>query len=261
MEDLLKRFGLIDLQDIDSVKTSLKLMRRHDTKFVFPVQKLKPLLESLMPFYRVLDIGGRRIFGYGNLYFDFPSFFFYLEHHNGRFPRQKVRFRKYMDSGLCYFEIKTKSNKRETSKERFRSPMETELGELHLEFARPRVPFLAENDLESMEPKILTSFKRITLVGHDPDERITIDTDVSFKDMDDNEFRLRDVAVAESKHSSNVIGTPFIKVARDLRIFEERFSKYCTGISALYTKVRSNRFKNRLRRIVKINGGYLNGIS
>ena len=87
----------------------VKLMNRTDTKFVFEYSLLNKLMEEIKAHYYVLDIDGIRLNAYRSLYFDTEDFKFYYEHHNGKKNRNKVRYREYMDSGLCFLEIKKKT--------------------------------------------------------------------------------------------------------------------------------------------------------
>ena len=95
-------FSPIKLAEMDNVK----LMSRSDTKFAFKFSKLPELLNQMMPFYKVLEINGKFIHDYKSLYFDTDDRKFYLDHHNGRVNRNKVRFREYVGSDLTFLEIK-----------------------------------------------------------------------------------------------------------------------------------------------------------
>ena len=107
-------FSPIKLAEMDNVK----LMSRSDTKFAFKFSKLPELLNQMMPFYKVLEINGKFIHDYKSLYFDTDDRKFYLDHHNGRVNRNKVRFREYVGSDLTFLEIKRKNNKGKTIKKR-----------------------------------------------------------------------------------------------------------------------------------------------
>ena len=96
------RLASLSLEELDRVR----LLNRVDTKFLFPVSFLEGLLEETRNDYRILEIDGRRSFGYESLYFDTPGFDFYRQHHQGKPGRIKVRYRKYVDSGLVCFELK-----------------------------------------------------------------------------------------------------------------------------------------------------------
>ena len=107
-------FSPIKLAEMDNVK----LMSRSDTKFAFKFSKLPELLNQMMPFYKILEINGKFIHDYKSLYFDTDDRKFYLDHHNGRVNRNKVRFREYVGSDLTFLEIKRKNNKGKTIKKR-----------------------------------------------------------------------------------------------------------------------------------------------
>ena len=73
----------------------VKLMNRTDTKFAFKAAKLPLLLNNMQSFYRVLEIDGELIHDYKSLYYDTEDRKFYLDHHNRRVNRHKIRFREY----------------------------------------------------------------------------------------------------------------------------------------------------------------------
>ena len=109
---IISDFAPITLKEMDGVK----LMSRMDTKFVFKIEKLPSLLEKMTAFYRVLEINGKFIHDYKSLYFDTNARKFYIDHHNSRVNRNKIRFREYVDSGLTFLEVKLKNNKGRTIK-------------------------------------------------------------------------------------------------------------------------------------------------
>ena len=98
------KFKPISLDEMNSVA----LMKRTDTKFVININYLPVVLNTLLKTYQILEIEGRRIMNYSSLYFDTEDFKFYLDHHNGRVNRTKIRQRKYVDSDLTFLEIKKK---------------------------------------------------------------------------------------------------------------------------------------------------------
>ena len=111
---IIAKFSPISLNEMDDVK----LMNRIDTKFAFNANKMPELLVQLMPFYRILEIDGQLIHDYKSLYYDTDDRKFYLDHHNGRVNRNKIRFREYVGSKLTFLEVKMKNNKGRTIKKR-----------------------------------------------------------------------------------------------------------------------------------------------
>ena len=89
----------------------VKLLNRVDTKFTFGLEKLDGILRKLQKDYFILDINNNRVMDYESLYYDSSDLAFYLAHHNERTNRLKVRYRRYVVSDICFFELKFKNNK------------------------------------------------------------------------------------------------------------------------------------------------------
>ena len=114
LTDTLNSLESISLKEMDNVK----LMDRVDTKYIFSIQQLPLYLNAIKENYRVLEVNDYRMINYESLYFDTKDFEFYRQHHSGKMNRYKIRFRKYVESDLNFFEIKLKSNKGRTIKNR-----------------------------------------------------------------------------------------------------------------------------------------------
>ena len=81
-------------------------MNRTDIKFVFAESELPFFLEQLKTDYRVLDVEGFRMSRYESLYFDTENFDLFHHHQRGKANRHKIRYRRYVESDLNFFEIK-----------------------------------------------------------------------------------------------------------------------------------------------------------
>ncbi len=180
MEDLKNRllgFTPITLEEMDNVK----LMNRTDTKYVFKFSQLPILLDQLKNEYHILDINGKRISRYESLYFDTKEFDLYHCHRRGKLNRYKIRFRKYVESGGIYFEVKFKNNKSRTIKDRVKQKQIddsiTGKAEILLKEKTPMLPI-------DLEAKLWVKYSRITLVNKNSPERVTIDIDLNFKNND-----------------------------------------------------------------------------
>ena len=240
----LSDFNSISLEDLDRVQ----LLNRKDTKFVFSQSKLLQLLDRLKPFYRILEIEGKRIFVYDNTYFDTDEFFFYTQHHNECRKRFKVRYRKYCETNEQYFEIKVKDNKNRTIKNRFRS------SNRNGDFVEEEKRLISEKTgllPQHLIPKLDIQFSRITLADNSFNERLTIDTNLSVKNGISSKI-FDQLAVSEIKQKKYDPKSDFIQILRDLKIPEMRFSKYCMGMLHVYKEIKYNRFKPKLLRINKI---------
>ena len=240
----LSDFNSISLEDLDRVQ----LLNRKDTKFVFSQSKLLQLLDRLKPFYRILEIEGKRIFVYDNTYFDTDEFFFYTQHHNECRKRFKVRYRKYCETNEQYFEIKVKDNKNRTIKNRLK--INDGSGNFGEEEKRLILEIIGLPP-EQLSPKLDIQFSRITLADNSFNERLTIDTNLSAKNGISSKI-FDQLAVAEIKQKKYDPKSDFIQILRDLKISEMRFSKYCMGMLHVHKEIKYNRFKPKLLRINKI---------
>ena len=240
----LSEFNSISLKDLDKVQ----LLNRKDTKFVFSQNKLLQLLDRLKPFYRILEIEGKRTFIYDNTYFDTDEFFFYTQHHNECRKRFKVRHRKYCETNDQYFEIKIKDNKNRTIKKRLK------INDGNGHFGEEEKHLISEIiglPAEKLAPKLDIQFSRITLADNSFNERLTIDTNLSAKNGISSKI-FDQLAVAEIKQKKYDPKSDFIQILRDLKIPEMRFSKYCMGMLHVHKEIKYNRFKPKLLRINKI---------
>ena len=173
INNILSSFEPISLNQMDEVK----LMNRTDTKFVFEYSLLNKVMEEIKAHYYVLDINGIRLNAYRCLYFDTEDFKFYFEHHNGKKNRNKVRYREYIDSGLCFLEVKKKNNKGKTIKERIKvAKIPESLTDEDNRFVRQ---IIGRDDI--LLPKHWNKFSRITLVNKHIKERLTIDLGITFE--------------------------------------------------------------------------------
>ena len=224
------------------------LLNRLDTKFTFAVDDLPGLLNQVLPHYQLLTVGSVRFHSYETLYFDTCALELYAQHHNGIYARHKVRYRRYADSGLCFFEVKTKNNKSRTIKRRIQRPcIASEMEGEAQEFLQREVPCLRAE----VYPVLWVNFRRLTLLNKDSPERLTIDLDLSYRTKESS-LSFPGLVIAEVKRDRSVIRSPFIQATRERRLWEGSMSKYCVGITSLYPNVKRNRFKERLRQITEL---------
>lgn len=245
IDDLLEHLDPITLEQMSSIK----LMNRTDTKFVTSKENLARLLELAQGKYYAQFHNGSKIANYMTTYWDTDTHHFYTEHHNGRSPRQKVRVRTYMDSGTTFLEIKTKSNHGRTKKKRVEVPSQEITGENgNEEFLQG----LVHRGMADIHPTVRNQFHRITLVNYGKTERLTIDYDVQFHNMEtDRDACTGQLVIIELKRDGNVY-SPVLEILRELRIKPSGFSKYCIGSVMTNRKLKYNRFKQRLVKLSKL---------
>ena len=240
---LLSSFDSISLNEIESVK----LMDRTDTKFTFNETFLPELLDLLKPYYNCLQIENKQIANYQTLYYDTSDLMLYYKHHNGSLNRYKVRQRTYLDSNLCFLEMKFKNNKGRTIKERIKqNEISTSFNFEAFEFLNKKLPF----NPNILFPTVLVNYKRITLVNKFNDERLTIDVNIEFR-KDNKLIKLHNLVVAEVKQDKKV-DSPFLNQIKKINHIEGTLSKYCLAIIFSYKNVKKNNFKEKLLSLKSI---------
>lgn len=240
----LSSFDKISLDEMNGVS----LMKRVDTKFILSESQLLKVFSKIQKDYKVLEIDNERLMQYSTLYFDTQNKKCFKEHHNGKLNRYKIRMRKYLVSDLCFLEVKKKNNLGITNKTRRQiKDFETILSSDSKEF----IYNSQINDL-LLEPALYNNFNRITLVNKNYPERVTIDTNLSFKSA--NKEKIFDnLVVIEIKQEGKRLNTVMNKALKLMSILPTNFSKYCLGITNTFDNIKSNRFKEINLKINKLN--------
>jgi len=240
---IISDFTPISLDEMDDVK----LMSRTDTKFAFQANKLPFLLKELIPFYRILAIEGKLIHDYKSLYYDTDDRKFYIDHHNQRVNRNKVRFREYVGSGLIFLEVKLKNNKKRTIKKRMQvDAIAKALSKEHKKYIKKIIGKKLE-----VNAKQWINFSRITLVHKTQKERLTIDINLTFEN-EKLSGDLKQIVIAEVKQEKMSRSSDFMKIAKEMSILPIRLSKYCMTTLQLNPDVKQNRFKAKRLFINKL---------
>ena len=234
---------------------SVKLMNRIDAKFLTNEATLRGVLaDAAAAGYRVLVTEGERESPYDSVYFDTPGLRMFYDHHNRRLVRQKVRTRCYVRSGEAYLEIKRKNNHGRTSKKRIGLPLEQMNGFSANEEA---CAYLARHSWfteKELTPSMETAFTRITLVNPSLTERLTIDTQLRFKNFRNGlETTLQDAVIIELKQDGRA-RSAMKSIFLEHRIKPVRVSKYCIAVTLTDPQAKSGRFKVKVRAIEKTIG-------
>jgi len=219
----------ITLAQLDAVS----LLNRVDTKFLLTASQLVEILPGLTQEYRVLEVGGRRLHQYRTLYFDTPELGLYRLHQSSQAVRHKVRSRAYVDSGLAFFEIKSKTADRRTVKQRLAKP--TLLTEWTVE-ASAFVRRHLGPDMPALQPTLSNDFLRVTLMDRRSTERLTLDLNVQF-DCDGRTAVLPGIVIAELKQGAANQPSPFADQMRASGIHPSSISKYCVGVRLLVSDI------------------------
>jgi hypothetical protein len=231
----------ISLKEMNSVS----LMKRTDTKFIIHQKKLIKVLEIIKDNYKVLEIDKNRMMTYASLYFDTENKKFYNDHHNGKINRTKVRMRKYIESDICFLEIKQKDGKGKTTKSRI------QIKDFETNLSKNSIDFISKTTSEKLElkPIIWNKFNRITLVSTITKERITIDLNLCYK-LNTLKKDYSNLVIIEVKQERFNRTSAVVKALKNNFINPYSISKYCIGMTHIYPQLKYNRFK---RKLIKIN--------
>jgi hypothetical protein len=225
---------LTGFQQIDflSLKPQLLYSGRRDTKYIMHYHDWTGLIDALKDAYCVVLHYGKISQTYSTVYYDSPDLVFYMAHHNGHGNRMKMRTRTYSD-GLSFFEVKQKTNKGLTIKERHTEPTD---------------------QFNGLIPQIEVVYDRITMYDKNFDEKLTFDFNLSFRN-NQSEIRFDSIVIAETKKMKFTHST-FVNEIKSKKIESNSLSKYCLGMASLNPNLKQNNFKAVLHAINKLKNKY-----
>ncbi|MDO4783474.1 MAG: polyphosphate polymerase domain-containing protein [Propionibacteriaceae bacterium] len=243
---LLDRIAPIGLAELDDTAA---LLSRVDRKYLLPRADAALVFGLLPPGARVLEIGGRRDFGYSSTYFDSPALDFFVQSARGRRRRMKVRTRTYLDSGECWLEAKT-HRRGVTVKDRVPRPGgEDDLTPADAEFLRASAHSVGITmvSLGRLIPVLDSAYRRTTLLLPGG-VRVTMDADLRWTSrIGGGDRQASGWLVVETK------GGPRASLL-DRRLWAAghrpiRISKYATGLAGLHPRLPHNRWARALGRL------------
>jgi hypothetical protein len=248
---------------LDELNGAAALQTRVDRKYLIDNHTLDWLAARLVGRARVLEIGGRRRFGYESVYFDAPALLSYHDAARSRPSRFKVRTRSYVDADRHFVEVKVRNRGRQTVKTR--RPVDPSaratlnptarafaVDAVRHELGGSRAAALAEV-VEDLIPTLQTRFGRTTLMLEPPANhhvaplpaRATIDTALEFDIASGRKRAAADLFIVESKSSG-----PPSAVDRLLWSAGHRplsFSKYGCGLALLLPHLPASKWNRVLR--------------
>jgi hypothetical protein len=236
---------------LDELVDRAALQTRTDRKYVLPAAAVEQVLTALAAAedVRALDIGGRREFGYGSLYYDTDDLVSYHLAAQDRRRRFKVRRRSYLDTGASFVEVKTRGVRGATVKER------TEDGDPGDERTAPWAGFV--DDVlrragidgvrgRDLRPVLRTAYRRSTLYLPATASRVTVDTHLTWSLPGAGSLALDGAVIVETKCAGGASAADRCLWRHGHR--PSRISKYGTGLAALRTDLPGNRWRPVLRR-------------
>lgn len=210
-----------------------ELLTRVDRKYVVPAAEVGILMDALAGCARILEVDEGREFGYRSTYFDTPQRDSFLSAGRSQRRRWKVRTRTYLDSGSSWLEVKTRSARDQTMKQRIEHPDAHHLVDGLTPAGRSFVaPLLGPGVAASVEPVLDTVYRRTTLFLPASSSRATIDVHLRWTSLiDGTELERPAVAVIETKTGSTPSAVDRLMWSHRHR--PVRISKFGVGMAAL----------------------------
>jgi hypothetical protein len=235
------------------------LMDRMEIKYVFSIKKLCQLINLMKDQYVVLEIQNTRALPYFTTYFDTHGYMFYNQHTRGELARYKIRYRKYEINGDSFLEIKMRSNKNRIIKWRIENNFQSGgFDDQADNFINEYLPVRST----LLTPVLINRFNRITMVGKGSEERITLDYNINFTDPVTGFYtEMPYLAVVEMKKPGISQFSPFNSLVKQMNIYPEGFSKYCTGSAILKKDLKANMVKPKILLLNKIENEYIKSYS
>ena len=249
----------IDTITLAELNSEASLLTRIDRKYLVPPGATQEVVNHLAPRAQVLQIDGLRHFRYASTYFDTPGLDAFFLAARKRRRRYKIRTRTYLDSGLCFLEVKTNGSREATVKDRFKYDPDdadriTPDGHLFV------IERLVESSTCSLDeastiaqalvPVMDSTYSRTTLhLPHD-EARATFDTQLTWDLFGPDGKRLEQgvsvshLNVVETKNPSTASPTDRLLWHQGHR--PARISKYATGMALLHPKLPANRWYRTL---------------
>lgn len=209
-----------------------ELLARVDRKYVVPLALVDGLLAGLPTDTRILEIDGRRLFGYRSTYLDTPGHDSYLVAGRGHRHRWKVRSRVYLDTGDSWLEVKTRTSRGQNLKQRIPHPDAELAGGLCADGRAFVGDVIGSSSTRALRPTMVTAYRRSTLFLPGSTSRVTVDVDLGWTALrSGRDLDRPGLAIVETKTGSTPSEMDRLLWRRGHRPI--RISKYGVGMAAL----------------------------
>lgn len=231
-----ERLDALDPIGLDELVQQAELLTRVDRKYVLPVRTAEWLLSAVPPTARILEIEGRREFGYRSTYLDTPALHSFHAAGRGSRRRWKVRTRSYLDTGGDWLEVKTRTSRGQGLKQRIEHPDTAPVGGLTPAGAAFVAAIIGPAPTAELRPVLVTGYRRSTLLLPESASRVTIDVDLGWTALigsaRDRDVDRPSLAIVETKTGSTPSEVDRLLWRHGHR--PVRISKYGVGMAALH---------------------------
>lgn len=228
----------------DELIRSRRLLKRVETKFVLKTEDLEQALENMRSHYAVIMTQSTPLALYESLYYDTQDFQYLSEHLCGKRPRYKVRFRHYIERGLSFLEIKKKLNNNKIIKQRIPVDYKSEDLSKNLDFINAHSPICGNQLL----PSVRTRYKRISFVGLNIEERITMDVEL-YMEQGSKQAKWKEGFIVEVKQIRHNPRTPAMLALRGVGARSLSISKYCVAASLLISSPKIGAYSTKIHQL------------
>ena len=245
----------LDPISLEELNNRAELLTRTDRKYIIDAEQAQRLLPELSADCQVLEINGKHGSDYSSVYFDDPHRASYLSAAHKRRRRFKIRTRSYLDSNLCFLEVKIEGAREQTVKERIEQPFadrftlttqgQDYIGQI-LAHGSGELPVL----LDQLHPVLESSYRRTTLFHADSSSRVTVDERLAWSCPATSRTLNCAQIVLETKAALNA--GPVDKMLWRAGIRPARISKFATGLSLLNPQLPANRWHHTVSRKLNV---------
>lgn len=209
------------------------LLARVDRKYVLPLGDAEKVLDLVPGSTRILEIEGRRDFGYRSTYLDTPDHTSYLVAGRAHRRRWKVRTRSYLDTGGSWLEVKTRAARDQNLKQRIEHPDAEIVDGLTHQGESFVADIIGADVASALRPTLATSYRRSTLYLPASDSRVTVDVDLGWTSLPQGRDLDRpSLSIIETK--SGATPSAVDRLLWRLGHRPVRISKYGVGMAALH---------------------------
>ncbi|QKG79734.1 polyphosphate polymerase domain-containing protein [Tenuifilum thalassicum] len=228
----------------------VQFLKRVDSKFIISAKWAQDkLIEHIKNNYYIVENNSILFPLYTSIYYDTEKLDMYLQHHNNRPKRYKVRTREYHASGDFFLEVKFRNHAGETLKKRIQPNAEDITENILSNFIDNNTPYR----FKTLQKVLETRFNRITLVSMLFNERVTLDFNISLKDIQNQKsILLNDICIVESKRDKYNKTSVIMDFLKQAGYRKRGFSKYAIGCALLNQHVKTNNFKPTINHLNKI---------